>query len=309
MADTQGQRGNSYPRGDQVMGQRGPVYGQPHARNSHYPGGYSVQRGHSGPNMAALTHGLQGMNMYDNAYSAQSKAVAMPAANHQYGGLPMPGGLWGATNHLMFPGGQPYSAAVHQHNPGLYTPMAAQYITHGYHHQHDHSPMSQGWTPSHTTGEVPTLITPRRDSMSSNENDAPGTPSYPGYPSYHQPASIAIMNRSPSGMYTQSSPSPTQVIAPYGMPMAKMVDNRSLSPGLQMLVQKEPPIPLAIPAPSSPLKPLDRALENIRGETNVYIRGLHPETTDEMLEDWGKRFGDIRSSKSIIDHNTGLCKG
>ncbi|KAF1821648.1 uncharacterized protein K489DRAFT_321694 [Dissoconium aciculare CBS 342.82] len=72
---------------------------------------------------------------------------------------------------------------------------------------------------------------------------------------------------------------------------------------------QEPVIPPAIPAPSSPLKPLDRALENQRGETNVYIRGLLPETTDEMLQVWGSRFGDIKSSKSIIDMQTGLCKG
>lgn len=57
------------------------------------------------------------------------------------------------------------------------------------------------------------------------------------------------------------------------------------------------------------MKPLDRCLENKSGETNVYIRGLLPETTDEMLHVWGMRFGDIQSSKSIIDLKTGLCKG
>jgi hypothetical protein len=75
------------------------------------------------------------------------------------------------------------------------------------------------------------------------------------------------------------------------------------------LVHKEPPIPRAIPAPSSPLKPLDRSLENKTGETNVYIRGLLPETTDDMLLEWGNRFGDIQSSKSIIDLKSNLCKG
>ncbi|KAF2103567.1 hypothetical protein NA57DRAFT_26608, partial [Rhizodiscina lignyota] len=48
---------------------------------------------------------------------------------------------------------------------------------------------------------------------------------------------------------------------------------------------------------------------NKNGETNVYIRGLMPETTDEMLESWGIRFGDIASHKAIIDHKTNLCKG
>ncbi|KAH0266981.1 RNA-binding domain-containing protein, partial [Aureobasidium melanogenum] len=312
MADTQSQRGNNYNRSGQALGQRGSGYGQPLTRNTNtnYHSGYGNQQGHTAANMAALTHGLQGMNLHDATYSNQSKAAVMAAAGHQFNGLPIPAALWGATNHLMFPGGHSYPAAVHQHNPGLYTPVAAQYIPHGYHQQqHDNSPMSQAWTPSHTTGEVPTLITPRRDSISSNENDAPGTPSYAGYPTYHQVPGVAIVNRSPTGMYTQSSPSPTQVLAPYGMPLSKMAEHRSISPSLHMLVNKEPAIPQAIPAPSSPLKPLDRALENIRGETNVYIRGLHPETTDEMLEGWGKRFGDIRSSKSIIDHSTGLCKG
>ena len=93
------------------------------------------------------------------------------------------------------------------------------------------------------------------------------------------------------------------------MVQPKQPDASEVSPRIQMLVNQEPIIPRAIPAPSSPLKPLDRALENQRGETNVYIRGLLPETTDEMLEGWGARFGDIKSSKSIIDHNTGLCKG
>jgi RNA recognition motif-containing protein len=50
-------------------------------------------------------------------------------------------------------------------------------------------------------------------------------------------------------------------------------------------------------------------IQNKNGETNVYIRGLLPETTDEMLHEWGSRFGDIASSKSIIDHRSSLCKG
>ena len=83
----------------------------------------------------------------------------------------------------------------------------------------------------------------------------------------------------------------------------------TLPPHLLALVHQEPPIPRAIPAPSSPHKPLDRSLENKTGETNVYIRGLLPETTDDMLHTWGKRFGDIQSSKSIIDLKSNLCKG
>ena len=99
------------------------------------------------------------------------------------------------------------------------------------------------------------------------------------------------------------------MMGPYGMAAPKQPEQTDVSPRLKLLMSQEPAIPRAIPAPSSPLKPLDRALENQRGETNVYIRGLLPETTDENLEAWGSRFGDIKSSKSIIDLNTGLCKG
>lgn len=42
---------------------------------------------------------------------------------------------------------------------------------------------------------------------------------------------------------------------------------------------------------------------------DVYIRGLQPNTTDDMLYGLAKRFGDIESSKAIIDMTTGLCKG
>ncbi|EME40619.1 hypothetical protein DOTSEDRAFT_65305 [Dothistroma septosporum NZE10] len=214
-------------------------------------------------------------------------------------------------NQYVFPNN--YGNNANTQSPGMYTPHASQYmpqINYGGYQQHDNSPLSSNWTPTTAgaTGEVPTLITPRRDSISSNENDQPTTPSYAGYPGYAAHGGVAI-NRSPSGVFTHSTPSPTSMIGPYGMAIAKQPEQSDLSPHIKALISQSPPIPRAIPAPSSPLKPLDRALENQRGETNVYIRGLLPETTDEMLEQWGLRFGDIKSSKSIIDLSTGLCKG
>lgn len=246
------------------------------------------------------------MNVQDSNYGSHVKNNLMATAASHYTSGPfgtgMPGTMWGANSQFVS-----YPVNTQQASPGMYTPMANHFMTHGYTQQHENSPMSQGWTPTNTTGEVPTLITPRRDSISSNENDAPGTPSYAGYPNFQQGS--VVINRSPSGIYTHSTPSPTQMLGPYGMAMTKIQEPSTLAPQLQMLLSKEPVIPRAIPAPSSPLKPLDRALENHRGETNVYIRGLLPETTDEMLANWGSRFGDIKSSKSIIDHVTGLCKG
>jgi hypothetical protein len=258
--------------------------------------------------LAALTQGFQGMSLPNPSFAAQAKNAMMSTAAANYGGMSvgtsMPS-MYGAANQFMFPNN--YGAAGNNqytpHVPQYMPPMAFQ----GY-NQHENSPLSQNWTPTTgNTGEVPTLITPRRDSISSNENDQPATPSYANNPTFAH-GNVAV-NRSPSGGFTHSTPSPTSMIGQYGMPLAKQPELSDASPEIKRLVSQVPVIPPAIPAPSSPLKPLDRALENQRGETNVYIRGLLPETSDELLEAWGSRFGDIKSSKSIIDFNTGLCKG
>ena len=306
MAEHQRQRGSNFPKTDQNYNARTAAYHQQMTRGNYGPV-YGMQQSQAAANM--LAQSLQGMTVQDPGF-AQAKGPLVAAAAPHYAGINVntgfPPTLWGANSHLVYSGAHGYPTSAHQQSPGLYTPMTAQYLHHSYPQPHDNSPISQVWTPSHTTGEVPTLITPRRDSVSSNENDAPGTPSYSSYP---YQAGVAIVNRSSSGIYTHSTPSPSQMMSQYGMPMIKTPETRTLSSELHSLVSREPAIPPAIPAPSSPLKPLDRALENLRGETNVYIRGLHPDTTDDMLENWGRRFGDIRSSKSIIDHATGLCKG
>lgn len=286
------------------------MYGQQYGARGQTGQGYGMHQ-NTNVDLAALAHGFQGMNLQGQAFAAPAKNAMSAASN--YGGVSMPtampSAMYGATNQYnMYPG---YGTALNNHSPNMYTPHAGQYMGqfgYGYQH-HDNSPLSQNWTP--TTGatvEVPTLVTPRRDSISSNENDLPATPSYANYPGYVQGGGVAI-NRSPSGVFSHSTPSPTSMIGPYGVSMAKQAPPVEVSPRIKLLVSQDPPIPRAIPAPSSPLKPLDRALENQRGETNVYIRGLLPATTDEMLEQWGNRFGDIKSSKSILDLNTGQCKG
>ncbi|KAM3424424.1 hypothetical protein BST61_g6429 [Cercospora zeina] len=291
------------------------IYGNQQYGNRGQQGqGYGMHHNLQSDPMGPLAHGFQGMNMGNQSFAAQAKnAMMSTAANNGYSGLPaatsMPASMYGAGGQYMYPNG--FGAAANTQSPGMYTPHAPQYmpqLNYGGYQQHDNSPLSQNWTPTTAgaTGEVPTLITPRRGSISSNENDQPTTPSYAGYP--YAGSGVAI-NRSPSGVFTHSTPSPTSMMASYGMPVAKQPAQSEVSPRIKMLVTRDPAIPRAIPAPSSPLKPLDRALENQRGETNVYIRGLLPETTDEMLESWGSRFGDIKSSKSIIDLNTGLCKG
>lgn len=282
--DNYGRPNNSYGAANNLKYNRGQAYGGMHTNPN--------------PDFAALAHSFQGMNMQPQSFAAQAKNAMMPANAGNYGGLPMPSAYAFPNNYGATPA-SPYWTPT-----AATTPHASQYMQQlnyqGYQH-HDNSPLSQY---TGANGEVPTLITPRRDSISSNENDQPATPSYAGYPGF--PHGGVAINRSPSGIFAHSTPSPTSLSSAFAMKQPEQAD---LSPRLKLLLMREPAIPRAIPAPSSPQKPLDRALENQRGETNVYIRGLMPETTDEILENWGARFGDIKSSKSIIDLNTGLCKG
>lgn len=303
-------KNNTYSRGGNGYGNNGMYGNNQYTSRSQMYGGM-----HQNPttDLAALAHSFQGMNLGSQPFAAQAKNAMMSTTAGNYGGLSVgmtpPAAFYTAAGQCMFPNN--YGGNGNNQSPSMYTPHASQYMQplnyQGYQH-HDNSPLSNNWTPTTgATGEVPTLITPRRDSISSNENDQPATPSYANYPGFTH-SGVAI-NRSPSGVFAHGTPSPTSMIGPYGMSVAKQPEQSEVSPRIKLLVSREPAIPRAIPAPSSPLKPLDRALENQRGETNVYIRGLLPETTDEMLEAWGLRFGDIKSSKSIIDLNTGLCKG
>ncbi|KAF2645517.1 hypothetical protein P280DRAFT_121756 [Massarina eburnea CBS 473.64] len=261
-------------------------------------------------NMAAMSvHGAYGASM-----ASKSNGSMMSANSSEYGGMPLPPGqgLWVPGMYGVMAGANQQQSAM-GHSPGMYNHNGAfvpQYAPQYAQGMVDNSPMAPGWTSRVSSGDMPSLMTPRRDSISSNENDVPGTP-YASSGMYRYGPSAAIMDRSPNGVYTSSAtPSPSQ-LSQYQLmhPMQKQQSLPHISQHIHQLLVKDPPIPRAIPAPSSPLKPLDRSLENKTGETNVYIRGLLPETTDEMLHIWGKRFGDIQSSKSIIDNKSSQCKG
>ena len=313
MASMADSKNTGYPRNNNNgYGTANNMYANQYAARGHAGQGYGM---HYNPaaDVAALTHSFQGMTLPNTSFAAQAKNAMMSTTAANYGGMSVGTSvpsMYVASGQYMFPNN--YPAASNNQGGNMYTPHVPQYMPpmgfQGY-NPHDNSPLSQNnWTPTTgKTGEVPTLITPRRDSISSNENDQPTTPLYAGYPTFAH-GGVGI-NRSPSGGFAHTTPSPTSMMAPYGIPLPKQPDFSDASPEIKKIVSQLPCIPPAIPAPSSPLKPLDRALENQRGETNVYIRGLLPETSDEVLEGWGRRFGDIKSSKSIIDLNTGLCKG
>jgi hypothetical protein len=295
--------------------------GQGHGSTPYLPRGLPMSPTGDG-SLQSLTNTMAALNMhasYGSTSTIKSAASGMSGNSAEYNNVQQLQGqsLWVPQQHVlgpmyhMVPGGQQQagmnpSPNMYSHN-GAYVPQPS----YQYSQAVDNSPMPPSWAGRLSSGEMPSLMTPRRDSVSSNENDVPGTP-YGSGGMYRYGAGATIMDRSPSAVYTSSAtPSPSSLAHPYQLmaPMVKQQSMPSLPPNLLALVHQEPPIPRAIPAPSSPHKPLDRSLENKTGETNVYIRGLLPETTDEMLQNWGKRFGDIQSSKSIIDMKTNLCKG
>ncbi|KAJ9655556.1 hypothetical protein H2201_008781 [Coniosporium apollinis] len=234
--------------------------------------------------VAALDHGSAGMKLHP-----------------QFGGTPpkfyLPGQPQVLYQHMP-------QIPAHAHMVRL-MPQAAYC---GYPQQTvDHSPVSINWTPGLSNANTPTGHTSCRDSFPSNETDQPATP-FSKYDGYR--GGLAVYDRSPSmGFSHGSTLSSSQLGVPYGIPQVGKTPPSNIPIQLQLLVQQHPAIPKAIPAPSSLLKPLDRVLRNTTGETNVYIRGLQPETTGEMLHSWGSRFGDIQSSKAIVDLKTNLCKG
>ncbi|CAM1511579.1 Fc.00g090920.m01.CDS01 [Cosmosporella sp. VM-42] len=149
----------------------------------------------------------------------------------------------------------------------------------------------------------------RRGSYSTTES-APATPYYAGGVSQRENGPrVASLDRS-----TYTTPSPQQMgmaaLHVDGAPKTLVtVSDRTLDE----LLNKNPPVPKAVPAvftPPGQMKSLEQSLENrIPGNRNVYIRGLHPTTDDELLYQFASRFGAVETSKAIIDTGTGACKG
>ncbi|KAK2596757.1 hypothetical protein QQS21_006152 [Conoideocrella luteorostrata] len=148
----------------------------------------------------------------------------------------------------------------------------------------------------------------RRGSYSTTES-TPATPFYGTVSQRDVGPRVASLDRS---AYT--TPSPQQIGHPTlhndiaKSNIAVVSDRR-----IDELLKQEPVVPRAVPAvftPPSQMKSLEQSLENrIPGNRNVYIRGLHPTTDDELLYKFTSRFGPVETSKAIIDTGTGACKG
>jgi hypothetical protein len=153
--------------------------------------------------------------------------------------------------------------------------------------------------------DMPGLDTNRRSSYSTTES-TPNTPFYGSTASRDAGGRVTVYDRS---TYTTPSPSSALALQPKGFPPVPAPIDRDL----QALLAQDPAIPSAVPAvftPQENMKTLEQSLTNhIAGNRNVYIRGLHPTTDDELLLKYAERFGHVETSKAIIDTTTGACKG
>ncbi|KAF4954588.1 hypothetical protein FGADI_5197 [Fusarium gaditjirri] len=154
--------------------------------------------------------------------------------------------------------------------------------------------------------EVPGLEN-RRGSYSTTES-APATPFYGSWPNREHGPRV----HSDRSAYT--TPSPHQLLGSHHVEATTKTKPSPVSDHvLDEILAKEPAIPTAVPAvftPAGQMKSLEQSLENrIPGNRNVYIRGLYPTTDDQTLYQFTSRFGEVETSKAIIDTATGACKG
>ena len=154
---------------------------------------------------------------------------------------------------------------------------------------------------------VPDLAAPRRNSLSSNEENGPHTPFFGAGPRTDFQPKVALAE-SPQAW----TPSPQQLVTYIPDQLLKSPNGQYMRMDLDSICLQDPSIPKPVPAIFSGEKgrgTLEKSLQNNLNTTNVYIRGLHPNTTDDMLKSYGLRFGDIVSAKSMLDQETGNCKG
>jgi hypothetical protein len=152
----------------------------------------------------------------------------------------------------------------------------------------------------------------RRGSYSTDESTS-GTPYYGSMALRDHGTHIAAVDRSP----IYSTPSPQLQIPHIGQQVPKPLLYKNFAHNVNAdiggLLQEHPAIPHAVPAVFTPrenMRTLEQSLSNpIFGNRNVYIRGLHPNTDDITLAAYAARFGQVETSKAIIDTSTGACKG
>lgn len=271
----------------------------------------------------SLTESFEKANLQNNSYSLQDNAVSGYVPN---GGQSLDPRIGSKSNgnlvyHLnegsylqagpsptqavfrQFP--QVFNWPTHSTSPYQTAPFQSYAPTGSAHGPN--TPRASQWLSSQSMPSVPDLQGPRRRSWSSHDDTSPQTPTFgPGqaYP--------YVPGQSPA---TYPTPSPMSASNPnYGFPhIWKSPNGEPVVVDFWELVNREPAIPEPVPAirsgPDGGRGTLDKILDNRDGTTNVYVRGLQPDTSDDMLAAYGAKFGPVVSCKSIIDASTTHCKG
>ena len=162
--------------------------------------------------------------------------------------------------------------------------LQQQQQQHHHHHHHLHH-LQQS---HHHTPHVPGLDNRRNSWSSSGATDTPTTP-----------------------FSTNVDPVPAIVGEPQvGAPPAEDREAKELSKHVESMLLSGPPVPPPITAVYAPcVATLAQTLDNPTNTTNVYIRGLPPDTDDDKLYEMTCRFGTVVSHKAIMDTEHGTCKG
>ncbi|CAK7237516.1 hypothetical protein SBRCBS47491_010003 [Sporothrix bragantina] len=288
-----------------------------HNRRGGVSSGYNVAPTDLGPHAHHGAAPGAGIQMPDDGLAAmmnQFSAMSLPPGNlGQNGHMPnIPTGAFvnGPDGSIVF--ATPYPGALHpllaDHGYGAPYPM--QYPAGGYAPAYGHGTMMP-FTPGRPIAygdriprELPVLENRRSSYSTSATESAPATPFF-GHAIDRLNGGARVASHERSSYTTPSPRDGANYVS--GAAHIKV----AADPDIDRLLMQEPQVPKAVPAVwTDHVKPLEQCLENrIQGNRNVYIRGLHPTTDDDLLLKYTERFGEVEQSKAIIDTATGACKG
>ena len=251
------------------------------------------------PGQDGSANGYLHANSQNTNPSMASKAGAQFLYHMPDGSYAHPGHNTTQANYHYIP--QHFAWPATHYQAGVFQNYPSVTATHG-----PNTPRGQQWTSSQNMSPVPELMDPRRASWSSKDETSPHTPNYAPGSSYPY-----LPGQSPTSFSTPSLMSAHNACFPH---IWKTLTGEIIIVDFwELMVTQEPSVPEPVPAlrsgPDGGRGTLDKILDNRDGTTNVYVRGLQPDTSDEMLKVYGEKFGEVDSCKSIIDASTNHCKG
>ena len=282
--------------------------------------------------MAALTQDFSNLSVPGNAATF---AMVAPAGSGMTSAVAVNPGSTGATSpyvimrdgnflvavtqfatHEPFAASGPLPAVLGSFDPGSYLTTDRINAGRGF-QQLPVTPEPRTHVPRVEVSTTESLgITNRKNFQSSfNEREqaaSPETPPQTGHGQLDTSVVIARPENSPLVHYDYRTPSPGLML-PYEqavMNQAARLHGLGLSKDFIKVTDDE--IPMAITAVYDARgcrKTLEASLFNATGTTNVYIRGFAPETNDAILFKYASCFGNVATSKAMIDNQTGACKG